>query len=63
MDFLLRFSTAGDSLLGEVYLLMRTMLNNHLDTLHLANEKLRESSLATSVSVVSLDKLRANIER
>ncbi|MBA0902904.1 MAG: hypothetical protein ITD32_03460 [Candidatus Nitrotoga sp.] len=63
MDFLLRFSTAGDSLLGEVYLLMRAMLNDHLDTLRLANEKLRESSLATTVSVVSLDKLRANIER
>lgn len=63
MDFLLRFSTATDALLNEAASLIQNLLVTHYDALHLANTALRESSRNAAISVISLDKLRANLER
>lgn len=63
MDFLLRFSTAADALLDEAAYLIHNLLTMHHDTLHTANTALRESSRNATVSVVSLDNLRVNLER
>jgi len=63
MDFLLRFSTTEDALLHEAASLMQNFLVTHRDALHLANTTLRESSRNAATSVISLDKLRANLER
>lgn len=63
MDFLLRFSTTADALLNEAAGLIQNLLVTHRDALHFANTALRESSRNVAISVVSLDKLRVNIER
>jgi len=63
MDFLLRFSTTEDALLNEATSLIQNLLVTHHDALHSANTALRESSRSAAISVVSLDKLRANLER
>lgn len=63
MDFLLRFSTTADALLNEATSLIQNLLATHRDALHFANTALRESSRSAAISVVSLDKLRANLER
>lgn len=63
MDFLLRFSTTADALLNEATSLIQNLLVTHRDALHSANTALRESSRSAAISVVSLDKLRANLER
>ncbi|CAH1080129.1 hypothetical protein [Candidatus Nitrotoga sp. 1052] len=63
MDFLLRFSSTADALLNEATSLIQTLLVTHHDALHSANAALRESSRSAAISIVSLDKLRANLER
>jgi hypothetical protein len=63
MDFLLRFSTTADALLNEASGLIQNLLVTHRDALHFANSALRESSRSAAISVVSLDKLRVNLER
>lgn len=63
MDFLLRFSTTADALLNEATSLIKNLLVTHRDALHFANTALRESSRSAVISVVSLDKLRTNLER
>lgn len=63
MDFLLHFSTAADALLNEAVDLIQNLLVTHHDALHSANTVLRESSRSAAISVVSLDKLRVNLER
>jgi hypothetical protein len=63
MDFLLRFSTTADALLDEATGLIQNLLVTHRDALHIANTALRESSRSAAISVVSLDKLRVNLER
>ena len=63
MDFLLRFSTTADALLNEASGLIQNLLVTHRDALHFANTALRESSRSAAISVVSLDKLRVNLER
>ncbi len=64
MDFLLRFSSTADALLNEATSLMQDLLVAHRDALHIANAALREStSRSAAISVVSLDKLRVNLER
>ncbi|CAH1199433.1 conserved hypothetical protein [Candidatus Nitrotoga sp. BS] len=63
MDFLLRFSTAADSLLNEAASLIQNLLMTHREALHLANTTLRQSSRNAAISAISLDKLRANLER
>ncbi len=63
MDFLLRFSTTADELLNEATGLIQNLLVTHRDALHTANTALRESSRGAAISVVSLDKLRVNLER
>ncbi|RFC34902.1 MAG: hypothetical protein DID92_2727744334 [Candidatus Nitrotoga sp. SPKER] len=63
MDFLLRFSTSADSLLNEVLDLIQNLLVTHHDALHFANTALFESSRSAAISVVSLDRLRVNLER
>ena len=63
MDFLLRFSTTADELLNEATGLIQNLLVTHRDALHAANTALRESSRSAAISVVSLDKLRVNLER
>jgi hypothetical protein len=63
MDFLLRFTTTADALLDEATGLIQNLLVTHRDTLHAANTALRESSRSAAISVVSLDKLRVNLER
>lgn len=63
MDFLLRFSTTADALLNEATGLMQNLLVTHRDALHIANSALRQSSQSAAISVVSLDKLRVNLER
>jgi hypothetical protein len=63
MDFLLRFSSTADALLNEATNLMQNLLVTHRDALHVANAALRESSRSAAISVVSLDKLRVNLER
>jgi len=62
MDFLLRFSSDADALLNEAVDLIQNLLVTHHDALHSANTALRESS-KSAVSVVSLDRLRVNLER
>jgi hypothetical protein len=63
MDFLLRFSTTADALLNEATNLIQNLLETHRDALHFANTALRESSRNSAISVVSIDKLRVNLER
>lgn len=63
MEFLLRFSTDADALLDEVSSLIETLLETCNKDLQLANQALRKPSRNPAVAVVSLDKLRANLER
>lgn len=63
MDFLLRFSTTADALLNEASGLIQNLVVTNRDALHFANTSLSESSRSAAISVVSLDKLRANLER
>ena len=63
MDFLMRFSTTADALLNEFTSLIQNLLVTHRDALHVANTALSESSRSAAISVVSLDKLRVNLER
>lgn len=63
MEFLLRFSTDADALLDEVSSLIETLLETCHEDLQLANQTLRKPSRNPAVAVVSLDKLRANLER
>lgn len=62
MDFLLRFSTHADALLDEAANMMLDLLERQRDALQLANRALHETTRGPAVSVVSLDKLRANLE-
>lgn len=59
-DFLLRFSSAADALLEEATGLMQHLLVAHGDALHAANTALRVAPRSTAVS---LDQLRANLQR
>ena len=63
MEFLLRFSTDADALLDEVSSLIENLLETCHENLQLANQALRKPSRNPAVAVVSLDKLRANLER
>jgi hypothetical protein len=63
MDFLLRFSTTTDALLDEATGLIQNLLVTYRDALHIANAALREAPRSAAISVVSLDKLRVNLER
>ena len=59
-DFLLRFSSAADALLDEAAGLVQHLLVTHGDALHSANTALRMAPRSASVS---LDHLRANLQR
>lgn len=63
MEFLLRFSTDADALLDEVSSLIENLLETCHENLQLANQALRKPSRNPAVAVVSLHKLRANLER